>query len=64
MQPCNYIQDGSTAGGLKYPEKYNDYEGFSFDGVNGPYYEFLNLKNGGIYDGGEFACYEDRRRCN
>jgi hypothetical protein len=50
---CSYVEDGSTAGGSKYPEKYNDYEGFTFDGVDGPYYEFPIMSDGSIYDGGE-----------
>ncbi|KIW08628.1 uncharacterized protein PV09_00584 [Verruconis gallopava] len=49
---CQYVQDGTTAGGSKYPERYNDYEGFTFDGVDGPYYEFPILSDGEIYDGG------------
>ncbi|OCK81873.1 ribonuclease-domain-containing protein [Lepidopterella palustris CBS 459.81] len=49
---CGYVQDGSTAGGSKYPENYNDYEGFDFGGVQGPYYEFPILESG-VYDGGK-----------
>jgi hypothetical protein len=69
---CNYVQEGTTAGGskfvfllpppfsaqlthclLRYPEVYNDYEGFSFNGVPGPYYEFPLMADGSVYDGGE-----------
>ncbi|KAL9086722.1 MAG: hypothetical protein Q9159_004017 [Coniocarpon cinnabarinum] len=48
---CSYISQGGEAGGSKYPERYNDYEGFSFDGAPGPYYEFPILESG-TYDGG------------
>jgi hypothetical protein len=30
----------TKASSSKYPEKYNDYKGFDFGGVSGPYYEF------------------------
>jgi hypothetical protein len=50
---CNYLSQGSTAGGSKYPEQYNDYEGFTFGGVQGPYYEFPIMEDGSIYDGGK-----------
>jgi hypothetical protein len=50
---CNYLSQGSTAGGSKYPEQYNDYEGFTFGGVQGPYYEFPIMADGSIYDGGK-----------
>jgi hypothetical protein len=50
---CQYLQEGTTAGGSKYPEHYNDYEGFSFGGVSGPYYEFPIMANGNIYSGGK-----------
>lgn len=66
---CNYLQQGTTAGGSKYisqdlpllllltwkryPESYNDYEGFTFNGVQGPYYEFPLMADGSVYDGGE-----------
>ncbi|OCK93132.1 putative extracellular guanyl-specific ribonuclease T1 [Cenococcum geophilum 1.58] len=48
---CSYYQDGTTAGDSKYPENYNDYEGFSFGGVSGPYLEFPILESG-VYSGG------------
>jgi ribonuclease len=50
---CNYVSEGSTAGSSKYPESYQDREGFTFAGVDGPYYEFPILKNGKVYTGGE-----------
>jgi len=49
---CSYYQDGTTAGDSKYPENYNDYEGFSFGGVSGPYLEFPILESG-VYSGGK-----------
>jgi hypothetical protein len=49
---CSYYQDGTTAGGSKYPENYNDYEGFSFGGVSEPYLEFPILESG-VYSGGK-----------
>jgi hypothetical protein len=50
---CNYVSRGSTAGSSKYPESYEDREGFTFAGVDGPYYEFPILKSGKVYTGGE-----------
>ncbi|KAF2806497.1 ribonuclease-domain-containing protein [Mytilinidion resinicola] len=47
----NYYESGDKAGSSKYPEKYNDYEGFDFGGVSGPYYEFPILESG-VYSGG------------
>ncbi|KAK0392641.1 hypothetical protein NLU13_2136 [Sarocladium strictum] len=49
---CNYYQQGETAGSSSYPHQYNDYEGFSFNGVSGPYQEFPILASGRIYSGG------------
>lgn len=51
---CNYVQNGETAGSSTYPHQYKDYEGFSFGGVQGPYYEFPILSSGRIYSGGTF----------
>lgn len=49
---CSYVTKGKHAGSSKYPEKYSDYEGFTFHGVSGPYYEFPILESG-VYTGGE-----------
>lgn len=48
---CNLISEGQEAGDSKYPEKYNDYEGFDFNGASKPYYEFP-IQESGTYDGG------------
>ena len=53
---CSYYQDGTTAGGSKYPENYNDLEGFSFGGVSGPYLEFPILESG-VYSGGKLFSF-------
>jgi hypothetical protein len=53
---CNYISEGSIAGSSKYPESYQDREGFTFAGVDGPYYEFPILKSGKVYNGGKSTC--------
>jgi hypothetical protein len=49
---CYYVTQGLTADGSRYPESYDDSEGFTFDGVDGPYYEFPILESG-VYDGGQ-----------
>ncbi|QDS69368.1 hypothetical protein FKW77_004329 [Venturia effusa] len=49
---CNYVRQGTTAGSSKYPESYQDREGFTFHGVDGPYYEFPILSSGKVYSGG------------
>ncbi|KAL2074327.1 hypothetical protein VTL71DRAFT_8105 [Oculimacula yallundae] len=38
QKACSYYKSGSAPGG--YPHTYNNYEGFSFGGVAGPYQEF------------------------
>ena len=48
---CTLISEGEEAGSSKYPEKYNDYEGFGFGGASKPYYEFPILESG-TYNGG------------
>lgn len=50
---CSFFKAGSTAGGSSYPHQYNNYEGFSFGGVSGPYQEFPILSSGQIYSGGK-----------
>ena len=52
---CAYVNNDEKAGSSKYPEKYNDYEGFTFHGVEGPYYEFPIMKSGKVYTGGKAA---------
>lgn len=37
-----------------YPHRYNNYEGFDFNGVPGPYNEFPILKSGRTYASGKF----------
>ncbi|EGD90716.1 guanyl-specific ribonuclease Th1 [Trichophyton rubrum D6] len=48
---CNYVQSGTTAGGSTYPHQYRNYEGFYFNGLSGPFYEFP-LRTSGVYNGG------------
>ncbi|KAG9251868.1 Ribonuclease/ribotoxin [Emericellopsis atlantica] len=48
---CNYFRSGSTAGSSSYPHRYNNYEGFYFQGLDGPYQEFPILPSG-LYTGG------------
>nr|POF07067.1 guanyl-specific ribonuclease f1 [Quercus suber] len=50
-QGYNYFEDGDTAGSSSYPHQYNDYEGFDFNGVPGPYQEFP-IEESGVYTGG------------
>lgn len=47
----NYYSSGDEAGSSTYPHQYNDYEGFDFGGVEGPYQEFPLLESG-VYNGG------------
>ncbi|CAI6090156.1 hypothetical protein V2G26_006352 [Clonostachys chloroleuca] len=48
---CQYYQDGTTAGSSSYPHRYNNYEGFEFKGLSGPFQEFP-IKTSGVYTGG------------
>ncbi|KAF3483983.1 guanyl-specific ribonuclease F1 [Arthroderma uncinatum] len=48
---CGYVQNGGTAGGSTYPHVYHNYEGFYFQGLSGPFYEFP-LRTSGVYTGG------------
>ncbi|KAH8669729.1 guanyl-specific ribonuclease F1 [Tricladium varicosporioides] len=52
QKACSYVQAGTTAGSSTYPHTYNNYEGFSFGGVAGPYKEFPILASGALYTGG------------
>lgn len=49
---CNYVQNGDTAGSSTYPHEYRNYEGFDFNGLSGPFYEFPILSSGKVYSGG------------
>ncbi|KAH7319627.1 Ribonuclease/ribotoxin [Stachybotrys elegans] len=49
---CNYVRNGGTAGSSSYPHRYNNYEGFHFNGYSGPFQEFPILSSGAIYSGG------------
>ncbi len=51
VQACNHFRAGTKAGSSSYPHRYNNYEGFSFNALAGPYQEFPILP-GGIYRGG------------
>ncbi|KAF2155385.1 ribonuclease-domain-containing protein [Myriangium duriaei CBS 260.36] len=50
QQGYNYYQEGQEV--HSYPHTYNDYEGFTFDNVEGPYQEFPILSSGNLYTGG------------
>lgn len=52
---CNHFRSGTTAGGSSYPHRYNNYEGFHFNGYGGPFQEFPIIP-GGVYTGGE-CCF-------
>lgn len=49
---CEHVQDRTTVGRNSYPHRYNNFEGFEFDGVDGPYYNFPLMDNGNVYTGG------------
>jgi hypothetical protein len=49
---CNYVRAGDTAGSSTYPHRYNNYEGFDFKGLSGPFYEFPIMSSGSVYSGG------------
>ncbi|ODA83870.1 hypothetical protein RJ55_02386 [Drechmeria coniospora] len=49
---CSYVQDGGRAGSSSYPHRYNNFEGFYFQGEEGPFYEFPLMSSGKIYGGG------------
>ncbi|EGE06738.1 ribonuclease Th1 [Trichophyton equinum CBS 127.97] len=46
---CNHVQGHTRAG--KYPHVYKNHEGFTFNGLKGPFFEFP-LLNSGIYKRG------------
>lgn len=50
---CNFVKAGTKAGSSNYPHQYNNYEGFQFQGLSAPFYEFPILSSGSIYSGGE-----------
>ncbi|PHH79288.1 hypothetical protein CDD82_2502 [Ophiocordyceps australis] len=49
---CQLVQQGEHAGSSTYPHRYNNYEGFEFEGLPGPFYEFPILASGEVYAGG------------
>jgi hypothetical protein len=48
---CQHFQDGTQVGSNDYPHRYNNYEGFEFKGLAGPFQEFPILSSG-EYTGG------------
>ncbi|KAI6781489.1 Guanyl-specific ribonuclease F1-like protein [Emericellopsis cladophorae] len=46
---CSYFESGSDVN--SYPHRYNNYEGFDFKGLDGPFQEFPII-SGGVYTGG------------
>jgi hypothetical protein len=50
VRACNHFRAGTEVSG--YPHRYNNYEGFRFNGLTGPYQEFPILP-GGLYTGGK-----------
>lgn len=51
---CQHVQDGTQVGSNDYPHRYNNYEGFEFKGLAGPFQEFPILSSG-EYTGGKFS---------
>ncbi|PHH90330.1 hypothetical protein CDD83_3966 [Cordyceps sp. RAO-2017] len=49
---CDFVKEEETAGRSSYPHRYNNFEGFHFHGMDGPFYEFPILSSGRIYRGG------------
>lgn len=56
---CEHFQDGTEAG--SYPHTYNNYEGFDFKGLDGPFQEFPIMEDGDVYTGGTF-CFVNLQR--
>ncbi|ROT41405.1 Ribonuclease/ribotoxin [Sodiomyces alkalinus F11] len=50
---CEHFESGTTAGRSTYPHAYRNFEGFEFDGIDGPYQGFPLLSSGRVYTGGE-----------
>ncbi|KAM0333245.1 hypothetical protein ACHAQA_001905 [Verticillium albo-atrum] len=50
-EACRLFDSGSQIGRSRYPHRYNNFEGFAFDNVRGPYQEFPLLRRG-VYTGG------------
>lgn len=50
---CEHFQDGTTVGSNDYPHTYNNYEGFDFKGLDGPFQEFPIMEDGDVYTGGK-----------
>lgn len=50
---CGQIQEQQQRRASSYPHRYNNYEGFDFNGVPGPYNEFPILKSGRTYASGK-----------
>jgi hypothetical protein len=51
---CQHFQDGTQVGSNDYPHRYNNYEGFDFKGLAGPFQEFP-IVSGGAYTGGAYS---------
>ncbi|PHH61415.1 hypothetical protein CDD81_386 [Ophiocordyceps australis] len=49
---CQYVRQGDSAGSSSYPHQYKNYEGFEFEGLPGPFFEFPILSSGEVYAGG------------
>ncbi|KAL2758109.1 hypothetical protein ACRALDRAFT_1061341 [Sodiomyces alcalophilus JCM 7366] len=49
---CEHFERDTTAGRSNYPHTYRNFEGFEFDGIEGPYQEFPMLSTGRVYTGG------------
>lgn len=52
VRACNHFRAGTQVS--SYPHRYNNYEGFNFGGVPGPYQEFPIIPSG-VYTGGEYS---------
>lgn len=51
------LKDGTNAGSSSYPHKYNNFEGFEFKGLDGPFEEFPMI-SGKVYTGGKWISIE------
>lgn len=49
---CEHVRNGGRAGSSTYPHEYRNFEGFEFQGLQPPFYEFPILASKRVYGGG------------
>lgn len=49
---CEFVQQNGHAGSSTYPHEYRNFEGFEFQGLEPPFYEFPILSSKRVYSGG------------